>query len=469
MKNIELDKNESVIGQSSDKAFGKALITPSPLREYQWQGVSFLSSSRSALLADEMGLGKTIQVIVAIRALIKDKQYKKILVVAPSSLCINWENEFHKWAPKLSVCRVQGSSENRKGLFLLPYNIFIASYEQIRSDIDFLIRSITFNIVVLDEAQKIKNPSSAVASACKRLQLDCAWALTGTPIENSVDDLLSVFSFLQPGLLHSALTKKQLHEKIKPYFLRRRRKEVLSELPKIQSQDLLLELAPEQQKTYDKIWWEGRNELRKKQGSYTNAHIFAQINNLKQICNFDSNTLESCKMEALNTIIEGLNESEYKVIVFSQFVKTIHQIDGYLAPNGRVSKYHGSLSPEEKSQIVSDFENNPGPQVLLISLKAGGVGLNLNSATLVILFDRWWNPAVENQAIHRAYRFERKDHLHVIKFLIKNTIEERINTILNHKKDAFEEYIDNAQSADIPSLSSNELMKILGFEEAKDL
>ena len=154
---------------------------------------------------------------------------------------------------------------------------------------------------------------------------------------------------------------------------------------------------------------------------------------------------------------------------FATITETLNKINNSLEPNGVVSKYHGSLSPEKKSQIVSDFENNPGPQVLLISLKAGGLGLNLNSATSVILFDRWWNPAVEDQAIYRACRFERKNHLHVLKFLIKNTIEERINTILNHKKDAFEEYIDNAQSADIPSLSSNELMKILGFEETKNL
>jgi len=427
------------------------------LRPYQCDGVKFLFDRDNALLADEMGLGKTVQTAVALHMLFLQKKCKKILIICPASLCNNWESELRKWTSNLKIKIVRGSLNDRKAIYWLPFQVYIASYETIRSDIDFLEKEIFFNLVVLDEAQRIKNINSSLALSCRLLNREKSWALTGTPLENQADDLISIYQFIKPGLLHAALPLHEIHSRIKDFFLRRKKIDVLNEMPPIIIQDLLLEMDGLQKQEYDLELYNSYNSIYDEIPKPSSAYILAQITKLKQICNFERN---SGKMEALNTIIENLQGPDDKLVVFSQYVETLKKIEIRIK-NIPVLFYYGQLDMGTRSRIIEDFEKNIGPKILLISLKAGGVGLNLSTASLVILFDRWWNPAVENQAIQRGHRFGRLMPLHVIKFLIKNSIEERIQSIIQRKLELFIGYIENADVADIGTFSKEELIEIL--------
>jgi SNF2 family DNA or RNA helicase len=438
------------------------LDLPSTLRPYQWEGVNFLVQGASTLLADEMGLGKTVQTAVALQILIKHRQCNRVLIVCPASLCHNWEVELKRWAPNISVRRIRGNFEDRKAHFRLPFKIWIASYEQIRSDIDFLHKEIHYDIVILDEAQRIKNVNTSLALACRQLRRSRAWALTGTPIENRPEDLLSIFAFLKPGLLQSALTRSDIHERITPHFLRRRKKEVLNDLPPIIIQDMILEMEGKQKEVYFQEWINSRENIRNSRGSYSVMGLLAQITKLKLICNFEPDSGESCKLEALLTMIDSLNDDNDKIIIFSQYVKTLKRIRRSLV-GLPVDIFHGELDYEARTRIITDFQNSSGPRILLVSLKAGGVGLNLGTASIVILFDRWWNPAIEDQAIQRAHRYGRKTPLHVIRFIVAETIEERIEEILKSKQLTFNNYIENAKIAEVEMLTYDEMIRIFGL------
>lgn len=444
----------------------KILDVFSGLRLYQQQGVRFLVDGDSALLADEMGLGKTVQAAVAMQLLVSSKKCTKVLIVCPSSLCLNWEMELKRWAPKVSVRRVRGNIHDRKAHFYLPFQTWVASYEQVRADIDFLRRECQYDLVILDEAQRIKNASSSVSLACRQLHRKRAWVLTGTPVENTLEDLLSILAFLRPGLLHSALSRNQIHGRMAPFFLRRCKKEVLSELPPIIVQDIKLEMENKQREAYRDELFGVKEHIHQMHGKFSTADILAQITRLKQLCNFDPISEESCKFEALESIIEGLDGKNGKVLVFSQYVGTLRKIMARL-DGMPVDCFHGDLSPEERQKMVNMFEKSKGPRLLLISLRAGGVGLNLGSASVVVLFDRWWNPAVENQAIQRAHRYGRKDPLHVIRFLVTDTVEERIGQILKEKQKVFREYVDEAEVADVLPFTKEDLMGIIGLDLRK--
>ena len=445
----------------------KVLEIVDTIRSYQQQGVRFLIERDGALLADEMGLGKTVQATVATSLLVNANPRTKVLIVCPTSLCWNWEIEIKRWAPKMTVRRIRGDIDDRKAHFRLPFKVWIASYDQIRNDIDFLHKECKFDLVILDEAQRIKNPSSSIALACRQLRREKAWVLTGTPIENKLDDLLSIFAFIKPGLLHAALNVDQIHCRMAPYFLRRNKKEVLPELPEIIIQDLHLSLESKQQEAYEDELLNTRNSIHDMQGKFNTAGLLAQITKLKQLCNFDLLSDESCKFKALETILDGIEEKKEKILVFSQYVNSLMEIKTRLN-NVPVDCLHGDMPSEERQKAVDIFEKSSGPRVFLISLKAGGVGINLVSASRVIIFDRWWNPAVENQAINRAHRFGRKEPLHVIKFLVINTIEERIEQILSEKKALFEGYVNNADTAEIGPFTQEDLIRIVGIDALRN-
>ena len=434
------------------------LGVPATLHNYQWEGVAFLYRSHSALLADEMGLGKTVQTSVALALLLNGQnEIRRVLIVAPASLTINWMMELSTWAPSVAARRVQGSAREREVFYLLPIPVLVSSYEQIRSDGLDRIPSNTFDLVILDEAQRIKNRNSTTALACRLLPRQRSWALSATPLENNRDDIVSILSFLDP-LVGRELPNSYLTKKLESMMLRRRKSGVRAELPPVIFQDLKIELSVPQRTRYDELW-ENRAQTISKDSSDgdISTALLGLITRLKIICNLDAPANASSKLDALKTISEGAGNSA-RILVFSQFVETLRWIsDRIELPHDLLT---GSMSLAERQVAMDRFRTEATPRGLLVSLRAGGVGLNLGEATHVVIFDRWWNPAVEVQAIYRAHRFDREEPLHVIRFLVADSIEGRIKKILEEKEGLFDEIIESAETKTY-RFTKEELMQIL--------
>lgn len=432
------------------------LSLSSSLRPYQRDGVAFLATRSSALLADEMGLGKTVQVAVALRALAKEVPAVRVLVVCPASLKWNWERELQKWANDVYAQQVTGPAQDRYFTYLLPVPVLIASYEQVRSDRDALSR-VSFDLVVLDEAQRIKNSDADASLACRILARDRSWALTGTPLENAVDDMVSVFQFVRQGLLYSGMGRDDLHAAIKPFFMRRRKREVLPELPPVIEQELPLEMVGAQLEAYRRVWATRRAVLSKR--GWSHGNLLALLTELKKLCNYDPVSEESVKLDALRMILEETEAAGEKVVVFSQYVQTLRWLQQKL--DSVSFFFHGAMTPAQRDSTLSAFREHKGDALLLMSLKAGGVGLNIPEASVVVLYDRWWNPAVEQQAIERAHRFGRDGSLHAIRFAIQDSVEERILQVLREKEFLFDEIVEAAESADLEGPTEKYLTRIL--------
>tara|TARA_B100001121_G_C18631075_1_gene594396 strand:+ start:5 stop:1333 length:1329 start_codon:yes stop_codon:yes gene_type:complete len=437
----------------------KSLNLPFPLRSYQIEGANFLRNRDNALLADEMGLGKTVQAIIGLRLLMKEKKLKKVIIVVPASLKSNWLNEFRTWAPKFRPVIVEGSKSKRLYLYKAPIQILIISYESIREDIEEIKFNQYFDLIILDEAQRIKNYSSNTSKAIRQIRSNSKWALTGTPLENSPKDISSIYSFVKDGLLTKNVSVKEIKEIIIPYFLRRKKSEVLQDLPETIEQQILIDLSPNQRNTYEITKNERVKHIGNLKKSEKISNILALITELKKICNYDPVNKDSSKIETLNEIIDEKKQNNEKIIVFSQYVKTLEKI--YEKANCQQKFfYHGQLDLNEKEKNLNDFKLSSGTAILLISLHAGGVGLNIPEASTVVMFDRWWNPSVEDQAVARADRFGRENVLHVIKFLCVNSVEERIEEIIKEKKYIFDEIVEETAKK-VPRLSEEELMKIV--------
>lgn len=432
------------------------LGVPERLHDYQWEGVAFLYRSRAALLADEMGLGKTVQAAVALALALNARNgMRRALVVAPAALTMNWTSELAAWAPSLTVRRVHGNSQEREAFYLLPIPVLVGSYEQIRQDGLDRIPADTFDLVVLDEAQRIKNRHSATALACRLLPRKCSWALSATPLENNANDLASILGFLDP-FISPDLSGRRLSAKLQAVMLRRRKAEVRGELPPVIVQDLRLELAPTQRVRYDALW-AGRYRAAAAAGDDAGVVLLSLITRLKIVCNLDVEADESSKLDALQELCDAAGPRA-RILVFSQFVETLKWISDRIAPPSDLLT--GSMSVIERQAAMDRFKMEFAPRVLLVSLRAGGVGLNLGEATHVVVFDRWWNPAVEVQAIYRAHRFDRDEPLHVVRFLVSDTIEERIAAILDHKASVFDDIVESAETSG-SSFTVQELMQIL--------
>ena len=410
---------------------------PHPLRAYQLEGVQFLLQNSSALLADEMGLGKTVQTAVALRSGRRD--FRRVLLIAPTSLCLNWQRELERWAPGLAVRRILGSTEDRAYTYKLPIQVLIASYEQVRTDSQRFHGAVEFDLVIVDEAQRIKNRNSDTSLACRIIPRNRSWALTGTPLENHPSDLAAIFRFLKPRLLQDGMSRPQMHDAMAGHFLRRTKSDVLRELPPILSREIRLELGSGQRRTYDQAWSERHEYVHGLEPKEMGANMLALITRLKQICNFDDEGGESVKLDVLRSILDRLDGAAAKVLIFSQYVKTLERLSNRIGVPNDI--FHGGLSIEMRERVLRTFRESPGPRALLLSLQAGGVGLNLQEASTVILFDRWWNPATEEQAIQRAHRFGRQTPLEVVRFLVENSVEERIEEVLGEKRILFDEYI----------------------------
>ena len=433
---------------------------PYPLRAYQRDGVCFLRLSDSALLADEMGLGKTVQTAVALKT--GRKIYRKVLLIVPTSLCLNWERELQIWAQGLAMRRVIGNFEDRAYTYRLPVQILIASYEQVRMDSRRFRGDIRFDLVIVDEAQRIKNLNSETSYACRIIPRDQSWALTGTPLENRPDDLIAIFRFLKPHLLRTGMTRAEIHNAMTGHFMRRTKLDVLEDLPPIMSREIRLELGNGQRQSYDQVCSNLHESIHGVEPKWAAANMLAVLTQLKQLCNFDSKSGESVKLEVVRSLLETIKNSSEKVLIFSQYVRTLEWLSARIdIPH---SIFHGGLSLDTREKILDTFRKRSGPRALLLSLQAGGVGLNLQEASTVILFDRWWNPATENQAIQRAHRFGRKMPLQVIRFLVENSVEERIQEVLREKKTLFDEYVEDAPGFSVEQATEDQLRRILELD-----
>ena len=322
-----------------------------------------------------------------------------------------------------------------------------------------------FDVVILDEAQRIKNLHSKSSLACRLLNSSRSWALTGTPVENKRSDLISIFRFVKIGVLNQELSRTEIHSRIRPYFLRRCKRDVLKDLPPIIDQEIPIELQGKQQDAYLRIWRSRWESFDSRPQDVSQVNLFAIITKLKQLCNYDAESGESAKLDVLLNIIETQIGAEDKIIIFSQYVDTLKWLASQIKDIPHAI-FHGGLDYPEREKILDQFRQKPGPCCLLISLRAGGVGLNIQEASTVVLFDRWWNPAVENQAVQRAHRFGREKPLHVIRFIVLETIEERIASIIKKKQDLFENYIEAATSVDAPKFSKELLRQILNDHES---
>lgn len=406
---------------------------------YQFEGIAFLYPRHAAILADEMGLGKTMQAISTMRLLLHARETRSILLICPKPLVTNWKREFQTWAPEIPVGIIEGDSATRAWQWRQPGTpVKIANYELLMRDREeVLAPDLNFDLVVLDEAQRIKNRGGTTARIVNAIQRTRSWALTGTPVENSVDDLIGIFDFLSEGYLRPGMHPRQIASEVREYVLRRTKDMVLQDMPPKLYRDEAIELTPEQEDTYRRAEESGVIHLNQLGESITVQHVFELVLRLKQICNFDPATGASAKLERLEADLAEVAASGQKAIVFSQWVKTIDRIRPSLEPYGPL-EYHGRIPSAKRDDILKRFKEDPKSHVLLMSYGAGSVGLNLQFCRYVFLFDRWWNPAIEDQAINRAHRIGAAGSVTVTRMTSANTIEQRIHDVLEQKRELFE-------------------------------
>ncbi len=406
---------------------------------YQYEGVAFLYPRYAAVLADEMGLGKTMQAITSARLLLHSGEISSLLLICPKPLVSNWKREFALWAPELPVGVIEGDQTRRRWQWEeTKLAVKIANYELLLRDADlFHNQHLQFDLVVLDEAQRIKNRSSSTSQVVRSISRSRSWALTGTPIENSPEDLVAIFDFVLPGHLKSEMRARRIGQAVSDYVLRRTKDKVLTDLPPKLYRDAELDLTSQQWDAYRTAEEQGVVQLSDMGEALTIQHVFELILRLKQICNFDPASGVSSKMERLEADLEEVAASGKKAIIFSQWVKTLDMIRGRLSRFSPL-EYHGRIPSRKRDGIIEQFRQDPSHHVLLMSYGAGSVGLNLQFCGYVFLFDRWWNPAVEDQAINRAHRIGADGPVTVTRMLTLGTIEERIHQVLEEKRQLFD-------------------------------
>lgn len=485
----ELTKIKKKINDVKKITFKEPLNLNATLRAYQREGYNWLKTMDylgfGGILGDEMGLGKTIQAITFILSTLPSKT----LIIAPTSLIYNWANEIEKFAPSIKWAVVNGQKDERINILnnINDYDVIITTYNILKRDLN-LYSDINFDYCFIDEAQYIKNSNSQNALSVKKIRANRKFALTGTPIENSVMELWSIFDFIMPGYLFdqnkfSVRYYKKLHESnevleelnklINPFILRRYKKDVIKELPLKIEKKLLVSMSEEQEKVY-KIYSDYAKSLIEKKVKdddlkNSKIEILSYITKLRQIC-LDPSVLindyigNSGKIDSLIELLNQGIEEGHKILVFSQFTSVLKNISKRLEFEKITYSYlDGSVPSEKRIQLIDEF-NNGNNSVFLISLKAGGTGLNLTSADIVIHFDPWWNPAVEDQATDRAHRFGQKNIVEVIKLISKNTIEEKIVELQDEKRKLIEKIIDNSmETSNINSLSDEDILNLFSI------
>lgn len=428
---------------------------------FQFDGMAFLLPRHGAVLADEMGLGKSMQAISALRLLIRSGQAKRVLVVCPKGLVSNWARELADWAPELVVAVIEGEQPRRRWQWsLADVPVKLANYEAVVRDRELVAElGLEFDLVVLDEAQRIKNRSSQTSHAVRDLRRSRSWALTGTPVENSAEDLVSLFEFVAPGHLNDRMTPRALGAAAADHVLRRTKDKVLTDMPPRLNRDERIELSSEQRETYRCAEEEGVLRLSALGNEATIQNVFELVLRLKQICNFDTATGESAKLDCLEAELEEIQASGRKSLVFSQWVETLGRLKDRLGRFGAL-EYHGGMSTAARDEAIRRFKTEKKHGVLLLSYGAGAVGLNLQFSQYVFLFDRWWNPAIEDQAINRAHRIGAVGAVTVTRYLSVDTIEERIDEVLRSKRDLSDTILSQAEAPTSAGLTADEIFSL---------
>ncbi len=483
------------------------------LREYQKEGVTWLANLTELgfglVLADDMGLGKTIEVIALLLHL-KEKYEENmgaILVVCPTSVIYNWKKELNNFAPSLEVILHHGSeraeSVSSLSKYLKPHQIILTTYGTLRNDVD-LMKTAPFSGVIVDESQNMKNPKAQQTQAIYQLQSQYRVCLSGTPIENRLMELWSLFKFLNPGLLgtqkefrenfvipierfHDQDTAERLKKIIAPFILRRVKtdKTIIKDLPSKREMKIYIDLSETQKELYEKLVSKTLEEI-ESSSSQKSMIILALLTKLKQICNHPyqfqhksvsrEELLDSLKQfismsPKLDRLIDMLDEvivKNEKAIIFTQFTQMGDILRDVLEfkYDFPILYFHGGIPADKRKDIINRFQDSNAntPPILILSLKAGGTGINLTEATTVFHFDRWWNPAVEKQATDRAYRIGQTENVNVYKFITINTIEEKIDNLIEEKKELADMVITSGESW-ISELSDDKLKELISMEK----
>lgn len=470
------------------------------LRDYQLEGVKWLyninQTGFGGILADEMGLGKSIQTIYFIKELLKEDKNYKFLIVSPTSLAYNWEQEFLKFEPNIKYKVLAGLKKKRleEESHIEKENVLITTYGLLREDKEFY-KSINFKVMIIDEAQNIKNSTTEVTKTVKSIQAETKIALTGTPIENSTIELWSIFDYIMPGFLGNIdnFGKKykvrdfdedtneklqNLNNIIKPFVLRRKKKDVIKDLPDKIENNIYVELTKEQKKIYlaelEKVNKEMKEILEGEGINKARFLILQLLTKLRQICidprilftNYEGG---SGKMEEFVKVVKEVISNNHKILIFTSFKTALYLARNELDKNNITSyTIDGSVSSKKRIELVEKF-NNDNTNVFFIMLKSGGTGLNLTSADVVIHLDLWWNPQAENQATDRAHRIGQKNVVEVIRFISKGTIEEKILELQNKKKILSNKLIDSSNGENYFSrLTEKDIKELLSYENREN-
>lgn len=461
----------------------KGVLRPYQKAGYDW--LQFLHEYKfGGCLADDMGLGKTVQTLALLQSQKEKGNNGTNLLIMPTSLIYNWEMEARKFTPELKAFTYTGTNREKNPEKFSKYDIVITSYGIVRLDIE-LLSAFYFNYVILDESQAIKNPGSNIAKAVRKLKSRSRLILTGTPLENSTMDLWSQITFINPGLLGTQgffkneflnpIEKKQDAEKmrklnaiIKPFILRRHKSQVATELPEKVENIQYCEMTSEQEKIYEEIKSQYRNKILENiesQGLNKSQLLLLQgLTKLRQIANHPKMTdSEYCgdsgKMQDMMAMLYNAMQDDHKVLVFSQFVKHLHLVADQLRADNIDFAYLDGSTKDRKEQ-VERFQNTPELKLFLISLKAGGLGLNLTQADYVFILDPWWNPAIEQQAVDRAHRIGQENKVFTYKFISRNSVEEKILALQKRKKQLATELI-NTEESFVKSLSQADIESLL--------
>ena len=475
--------NVNIPSVSENQEQGKRFV--GKLREYQSEGVKwmreFTDNGFNVILADEMGLGKTVQTL-ALLASRKRPGDSTALLICPASLLENWRRECSRFIPSFKVIALSGSKRRAYWTNAAEYDLMICSYAVARRDaLD--IKRAEISYLILDEAQHIKNPETVNAQSCKNIQAEHRLVLTGTPLENSPDDLWSIFDFLQPGMLgtfssfkkyyHGIGAAKELQndlsERVSPFIKRRTKRDVCKELPEKIEQTLYCEMPPEQRSLYDSILKESKKQLQqlqKKGRQKANFEILTTLMRLRQVCchpallpDNKGKNMEACKLELLKELVLENIDSNQKMLVFSQFTSLLGIVREWLDSENIAYEYLDG-STKKRQERVDNFNNSDNIPVFLLSLKAGGTGLNLTSASTVIIYDPWWNPAVESQATDRTHRIGQTRIVSSFKLVAKDSIEEKILNLQAEKQEIFDSLIENP-AAGVNKLTIKELKALI--------